>query len=284
VSFEVVASGLGFTEGPVFRQAGDIVVVSIERGHVYALDGEGGARLEAVPGGGPNGLVEAADGTLYVAQCGGRPSMFRRPVSPGGIQAIRPDGGIDWITQDPIAPNDLCFGPDGMLYVTDPTRGRSSHDDGRLWRVDVEARYAELLVSVPWHPNGIAFSREDDALYVASTYESRIVRYPLLPDGRLGARETVVQMTRGMPDGFAIDADGNFVIGAIDHTGLPGTVQVWDADGAFVDLVEPGAHAITTNVALSADRRLIVTESDMAAGAVLMADWPTAALPLHPFR
>ena len=152
MEWRVLAGGLGFLERPVFAQAGEIVVTSMDYGHLYAL-GDDGVRILVVIGGGPNGAAEGPDDTLYVAQSGGR-NRHRRPVLTGGIQAVRADGRIDWITQDPYSPNDLCFGPDGYLYVTDPTRPRPSRDDGRLWRVDVETFEAELLVSTRWYPNG----------------------------------------------------------------------------------------------------------------------------------
>ncbi len=108
--------------------------VSVDQGVVHRADADG-CRVVAATGGGPNGLAEGADGTLYVAQNGGRWSASPRPTFTGGVQAISPEGEVRWVTQDPISPNDLCLGPDGALYVTDPTR-RPAMDDGRIWRID----------------------------------------------------------------------------------------------------------------------------------------------------
>ena len=69
----VLASGLGFTEGPVIRQTGtvgEVVVTSIDQGRVFALEVEGAVRELADTAGGPNGATEGADGTLYVAMVG----------------------------------------------------------------------------------------------------------------------------------------------------------------------------------------------------------------------
>jgi gluconolactonase len=277
----VLAGGLGFVEGPVFTRSGEVVVTSMDRGSLSAVESDA-VRIFAVTGGGPNGAAEGVDGTVYVTQSGGR-NGFRRPVLSGGIQAVRPDGRLDWITQDPVSPNDLCFGPDGFLYVTDPTRPRAARDDGRLWRVDVETFEAELLVSTGWYPNGIGFGLEDDALYVSSTGDGRIMRFPLGPAGNLGTPEIVVQMDHNVPDGFAFDVDGNILVAAPNLEGGSGDLQVWDPNGALLELVQPRAGNIYTNVALSADRRLILT--DARSGDVLVADgWPTAGLALHPFR
>ena len=220
-------------------------------------------------------------GRIFVAQNGGKfPATPARDMT-GGVQMIAPDGSVQWVTRDLVSPNDLCFGPDGYLYVTDPTR-RQSRDDGRLWRCDVETGEAELLVSVPWFPNGIGFGLEDDAIYVASTGEAKIVRFPL-SQGRLGKPETVIQMTTGHPDGFAFDVDGNIAIAALSLTQGRGEIQTWDINGKQLDTFFPGPKSFYTNVAISPKRELIVAASDSAA-VLAVEDWPKPGLPLHPFR
>lgn len=266
---------MGFTEGPVFRQAGDIVVTSIDHGHIYSV-GPKGASVFAVTGGSANGATEGLDGSVYVAQAPRR----RWANTTGGIQRARPDGVVEWVTADPLCPNDLCFGPDGLLWVTDPTR-RPARDDSRLFRVDIATREAELVISTDYYANGIGFSEDDDAVYVVSTGERLIVRYPIV-DGGLGKRETVVKMDHGLPDGFAFDAEGHFVIAVNGDEGRDGDVQVFDRSGKLIDILRPVAGRWFTNLAISEDRRLVVTHPDK--GALLEAEWPYAGLRLHPFR
>ena len=83
------------------------------------------------------------------------------------VKRVKRDGSVSWLTQDPIAPNDLCFGPDGWLYVTDPTRDFDPRTDGRLFRVNIETGECQLICTVDYYPNGIGFG-PDDALYVAN--------------------------------------------------------------------------------------------------------------------
>jgi gluconolactonase len=272
----VLATDMGFTEGPVFRRCGDIVVTSLDRGILYAVT-EGGARVFAVTGGGANGAAEGADESIYVAQSPAR----GQSVKTGGIQVARSDGSVDWITMDLVSPNDLCFGPDGWLWVTDPTR-RPARDDSRLWRVNVETGEAELLMSVGYYANGIGFGVDHDAVYVVSTGERRIVRYSIVGNG-LGKAETVIQMEHGHPDGFAFDAAGFLVIGVnADEQSAEGSVQVWDLKGRLHEVLRPLGGQRYTNVAISTDRRLIVTHPDR--GAVFEMSWPNAGLLLFPFR
>lgn len=274
---------MGFLEGPVALADGRVAVTSIDRGKVYTMNRDGSDLTElATTEGGANGATEGRDGVMFVAQNGGKPPAKRGGgVETGGVQAVSPDGSVRWVTKDPVSPNDLCVGPEGTLWITDPTRPRPKAD-GRLWRCDPSASEAELLCSVPWYPNGIGFGREDDAVYVASTDEQRIVRFPIGPNG-LGKPDTFVQMTDNGPDGFAFDAEGNVIIGAVGLTGNPGDIQVWSPDGQLLDRFQPGSDVFYTNVALCEDGAMVVTSSGN--GEVLITP-PGSFRPLalHPFR
>ena len=282
-AIRTLASGVGFAEGPIISPTGDIFVTSIDQGRVYRV-AESFAESLADLGGGANGATLAADGTIYVAQNGGRWARFGPswgPSSVGGVQRVSPDGTCGWVTRDPIAPNDICFGPDGLLYLTDPTRAPRG-GDGRIWRVDPETGGAEILLSVAWFPNGIGFG-PDGALYVASTHDGRIVRFTL-DNGIPVDPETVIRMASGLPDGFAFDVEGNLLIGALGtHEGDAGEVQVWSSEGELLDVIRPSRGRHITNVALSPDRLLIITDSD-GGNVLAIDDWPTAGLELHPFR
>lgn len=279
MNFEVIASGVGFTEGPVFTQDGRIVFTSIDQGKVYQVE-NGETSVLALTGGGPNGATEGADGTIYIAQNGGRFPAHRWPGITGGVQAIHPGGRVSTVTGDPVHPNDLCFGPDGMLYVTDPSRN-PERNDGRLWRVDVATGETDFLGSTAWYPNGIGFRDGDDAVFVAQGAEGRILRIGFNAEGKLEKPELFVQLDHGRPDGFAWDTEGNLIIGCITGT-APGDLQVYDREGTLIDVVKPGSGQKYTNLALSSDKKLIVTDSDN--GQVLQADWPHAGQALYPFR
>jgi gluconolactonase len=277
-----LADDVGFTEGPVFMGSGDVVFTSIDRGLVYVVRG-GETTTLAETGGGPNGATEGRNGLVYVAQNGGTQPAHRWPGICGGIQVITAPGEWEWLTRDTVSPNDLCFGPDGWLWVTDPTRGREERDDGRLWRCDPDTGESELLVSLPWYPNGIGFGLEADAVYVAHTRDGQIIRFPIHASNHLGPPELFVQMSHGVPDGFAFDVEGNLVVAAVGAEGETGNIQTFDREGALIDVFDPGLSRKCTNVAISHDKRLLITDAD--AGCVFeVADWPNAGLALHPHR
>lgn len=277
----VLAEDVGFVEGPALTESGAIVFTSIDRGRVY-ITRDGMTTLLSETGGGPNGATIGTGGLVYIAQNGGTTPAHRWPGICGGVQVIASDGTWRWLTRDPISPNDLCFGPDGLLWVTDPTR-RPARNDGRLWRCDTVNGNAELLVSLDWYPNGIGFGLEDDAVYVAHTRDGQIIRFPIEANGSLGRPELFVQMDHGVPDGFAFDIDGNLTVAAVGAEGVSGDIQTFDRDGRLLDVFKADLSRKCTNVAISEDRRLVITDAD--AGRVLeVGDWPYAGIPLHPFR
>src|SRR4051794_9396288 len=107
MEFKVVARGLGFLEGPVAMQSGAIAVTSIDTGDVFVIDDPHGAatvKRFSAPGGGPNGAAEGSDGSLFIAQNGGKwPATRTGDHVTGGIQVVRPDGSTEWLSSDLIS-------------------------------------------------------------------------------------------------------------------------------------------------------------------------------------
>lgn len=268
---------VGFTEGPVVCQDGSIAATAIDRACLTRTR-DGKASILARTGGGPNGLVEGREG-FFVAQNGGIWPAVEKATA--GVQRVAADGSVSLVASGMTAPNDLAFGPDGLLYVTDPTR-TPERNDGRIWRLDVESGRCEMILHCDWYPNGIGFGPDDRWIYIADTGRRRLVRVPR-DNPSPGAVETLFAMDVGMPDGFAFDQEGNIVVAAVGvEEDEPGTVQVWSPDGKAREIIELGQSRFITNVAIGPDRRLYVCDSGNAR--LLAADWPCAGLPLHPFR
>lgn len=278
-----IATRLGFTEGPVLCADGSILIVSVDTGRVIRMDHEGAILAVHDVGAAPNGAAESADGTVYVAQAGGATAIARSGSegSEGGIQVVHPDGSWAWCTTAPTSPNDLCFGPDGWIYLTDPTRPLGS-GTGRLWRCDPHTGSTELLAETTWYPNGLAFGEDPSLLYVSDTDGARVVAFDLARPGV--PPEFVTAVEHGRPDGLAIDEAGNLVIAVVQlaDTGW-GRLQVRSIEGRLLDDVVLNGHRLVTNVALGTDGTAIVTAADT--GCVLRLDsWDRPGLALHPFR
>jgi gluconolactonase len=276
-----IAGDVGRCTGPVIRSNGEIVVASMDHGRLYSLRA-GATNVLAELGHLPNGATEWSDGTLYVAQAGG---MRSGPdAGTGGIQVVSAGGTWRWLTQDPVSPNDLCFGPDGLLYITDPTR-QEPRIDARLFRCDITSGECELLCTLPWYSNSIGFGL-DDALYVGQCEPAfSIVRFPL-EGGRLGRGEPFIVLPPGFrTHGFAFDTEGNITIGANAEdrqNGDMGALFTYDRNGTLIDTLY-GKSKTYPNIALGRDRVLIVCDANGNAVHEIR-DWPYAGLPLYPFR
>jgi len=275
---DVLATGLGALEGPVVCQDGSVLVTSIDRGKLYRLL-NGRVEIFAATGGGPNGATEGLDSQIFVAQNGGVPPAKNEIPSLAGVQVVGPQGDVRMLGSGMHSPNDLCFGPDGLLYVTDPTR-KPERDEGRIWRCNVQTGECTLMMMCDWYPNGIGFGFEDDYVYVADSRHCRIVRIPL--EGFCtDCVQTVIRIDHGIPDGFAFDAEGDLLVACPTRAPEGGDVQVY-ADGKLRQVIKPGTSKLYTNLAISPDGRIYVCDADT--GSVLCDTWRSPALPLHPFR
>ncbi len=236
----LLASGLGFPEGPAIMGDGRIVFCDGNTGELLAYR-DGTLSRYALTGGSPWGTVLGADGALYVTQGGNVPgSGVTDAVS--GIQRVLPDGTAELLFCEvagyPLyGPNDLAFGPDGRLYFTESGSEQDFRFDvrspGRLFAVDASGA-GELLLELPdVYPNGIAFDAEQ-RLYWTESMAHRICR---LDDGK---PVTFCQLSDDhVPDGMALAADGRLFVA----TTVSGGVTVISPDGRILAEIQLGEHA-----------------------------------------
>jgi gluconolactonase len=283
VRHTVLAEGLRFPEGPVWLGPRRVAFTEI-RGQCVSLWENGAVRCIAVTGGGANGATLGPDGALYVTNNGGL-SMGHDgkwaapdPIA-GRIQRVTLAGEVRDVATvlpgaPPNRPNDLCFGPDGLLYYTDPHNWEdlANLKPGRVARTTLDGGVT-LLSDVHAFPNGIAFG-PDDCLYVAESVLSRIV----VMDPRPGATATVhATLPQGYPDGFCFDAEGRLYVAG----SLGDVLVVFEPDGRVRETIEMGAGSEPTNCCLG-DGLLYVTLS--GTGQLVALDAPVEPLPLYPAR
>jgi gluconolactonase len=281
MEYRVVASDVGFCEGPVWTRDGRLVFTSIDHGCVYELSPQG-PRVLADTGGGANGLTEGRDGVLYVAHNGGikdAVGQWLPNAAEPGIQRVE-ERRVTYLARNLDAPNDLCFGPDGRLYFTDP-RGPAILENDKPGRVYAlrEGQAPELLAEGPAYTNGIAFGPDASDLYVAETFRQRVLLYRL-PESALGEPVEFCRTEGGFPDGMCFDIEGRLYVAAT----LAHEVRVFDRKGACVDRLLCGEASMPTNCCFGGPegKTLFVTES--AGRRVLAFDLAVAGLLLYPFR
>jgi gluconolactonase len=276
----VIAEGLGFTEGPVWTTDGRLLVTSISHGLIYEV-GADETRVLAETQGGPNGMTEGKDAALYVTQNSGLYAMKERSAKPAspGIQVIE-GNAVRYLAEGLDAPNDLCFGPDGRLYFTDP-RGSvevASRQPGRVFAMALDGA-PQLLAEGPAYANGIAFGPDASQLYVAETLGQRVLVYPVSGDG-LGEPREFCRIDPGFPDGMCFDAEGRLYVAAT----MAEEVQVFDAQGRCVDRLPCGEGSMPTNCCFGGPEGRTLFVTDSRGERVLAFELEAAGLPLFPFR
>jgi gluconolactonase len=212
---ELIADGLGFTEGPIWLPDDRVALTSISHGCVYIVDPRGGPIERIDTGGGPNGLACGADGTLYVAQNGGVWGASG-PAEPG-VQVIS-GTRVDYLVEGLGAPNDLTFGPDGRLWITD-TRGEfdmsapEAGPPGHVYASNVESGETQQIIDDgPVFINGLGFDYGGSTLLVTATLSSQLLSYAIAaPDYRpIGTPVLLHTFAVGWPDGMAVSTRGDY--------------------------------------------------------------------------
>ena len=139
----IVATGLGFPEGPVVMPDGSVILTEIRNNRCSRITPDGKVSLFSATGGGPNGLAVGPDGALYCCNNGGSRyvegvSMGQGPhpdYKSGSIQRIdRATGAATTLYTECdghklSAPNDLVFDKAGGMYFTDLGKRYARHRD-----------------------------------------------------------------------------------------------------------------------------------------------------------
>jgi len=244
---EQVAGDFKFTEGPMWHQ-GRLWISDVVADTIFAVSPSGAVEtLVAKAGGypdppagsylGPNAMVTDKDGTVLLAQQGGR-----KLVRIDAHLAIQPFldgfGGKKF-----NSPNDLVFAPDGSLWFTDPPYGLAGGDadPAKELRYDGVYRYANgkltLAVKDLTLPNGIGFSPDGKWLYVANSGpRMRVVKYAVGKHGVLSTGKSLIEFPDtkelGVPDGLKVDSLGNV------WTTAPGGIRIVRPDGKVLGQIK----------------------------------------------
>ena len=242
---EKVADGFGFTEGPVWIDAGNPAIApdSTEgfllfsdpnNNLIYRCTSEGDTQVYKTKSGytgenigeygqpGSNGLTVDSQGRLTICQHGNR-RVVR--IEKNGLTTVLADR---YNGKRLNSPNDLVYRSDGTLFFTDPPFGLPKfHDDPRRETpfsgvYSVHDGKVRLLTTDFTGPNGLAFSPDENFLYVGDWDEKHKVvnRYPVYADGTLGKGAVFFDMTSAPGedaiDGIKVDKAGNVFVSGPD--------------------------------------------------------------------
>ena len=249
---EVLASGLDWSEGPVWSTAlGGVLFSDVPQNTVFLWKEGQGLSPFLKPSGytgpldysresGSNGLAIDLSGRLISCEHGDR-RLSALSLSGGGGKRTLTD---NFEGKRYNSPNDACIDRAGNIYFTDPPYGLPKGPGDQqtreipwngVYRLAVDGKVSLLTKELKF-PNGIALSPDEKTLYVAQSDPSASLwmAYPLNADGTISAGHVLADVTsmvkahKGLPDGLKVDPKGN-----LWATG-PGGVHVMSPEGKLL--------------------------------------------------
>jgi len=249
-----LATGYGGTigpaEGPVWWAEGHYLLFN---------DINTARRMKYMPGSSPtvamektneaNGMTRDQQGRLVSAE-----HLSRR------VTRYESDGSLTVIANSfqgkrLLRPNDVIVKSDGSIYLTDPG-GNAAPEQwdvtiSGVYRVSPDLGSMSLIIDDMVRPNGLAFSPDENTLYVADTRRRHVRAYQMQANGTIAKETSRVFVDLGgtepgVPDGIKVDAEGNV------YSGGSGGLYIIDPKGKKLGRIVHG-QAATTNVAFGGD-------------------------------
>jgi gluconolactonase len=281
-------TGIQQPEGPVWMGDGSWLVTEMGKGRILRVSESNTAVIATT--GRPNGLAIDADGVAWIAESLQR-ALLTVDVATGAVTTI-----VDARAGDLHWPNDLCFGPDGSVFLTDSgvlikefedsvAAGRhfDLSVDGRLLRYAPSTGALEVVDQGLRFANGLAVHPDGTAIYVAETLTGNIYRYPL-SGVQLGPRESFANVLAGTteadrevvgPDGMAFDAEGRLCVAVL----TAGFIAVVRSDGSIEERWMPD-DTFPTNLAFGGPDLRAVLVTGAGSNRLLVGDCEVAGAPL----
>jgi gluconolactonase len=253
-ALETLHSGMRWAEGPVYFADGRYLVLSdIPNNRMLRWEEETGqVSVFRYPSGFSNGNTRDRQGRLVTCEHGNR--RVTRTEADGTITVLADRVGGKRLN----SPNDVVIKSDGTVWFTDPPYGILTDYEGHkaeseiggchVYRCDPQTGDVTVMADDFVKPNGLAFSRDEQQLFVADSGRSHAPDAPhhirvfdVTEGGRLKNGRVFATIDPGIPDGFRLDEDGNLWVGAGDG------VHCLDASGSLIGkILTPEAVANLT--------------------------------------
>ena len=251
-----------FIEGPSFDAQGNLYIVDIPFGRIFAIAPDGTWSLAVQYEGWPNGLKIGADGRILVAdymhgimECDAKVGRMKAVLTSRNSESFR-------------GCNDLHIAKNGDIYFTDQGQTGLHDPTGRVYRYIASGRL-DCLIDTGVSPNGLVLDPNEAVLFVAMTRDNAVWRMPFMKDGSVSKVGRFCSMfgTSG-PDGMTMDDRGRLFVA---HASL-GHVFVYAPNGELIARIKSCAGSTCTNVAIGGNNRDLLYITESATGTVLVAD------------
>ncbi|WP_395645708.1 SMP-30/gluconolactonase/LRE family protein [Terricaulis sp.] len=299
MSFEVIASGLQFPEGPIVMPDGSVIVVEIKRGTLTRC-WKDKTEVIAKPGGGPNGAALGPDGAIYLCNNGGFawheingltiPGLAADDYETGRIERVDLNTGKVERVYEGVGgnklrgPNDIVFEQGGAFWFTDLGKNwpRGKDRGGLYWaKTDgseiKEASYGHVGL------NGVGLSPDEKVVYAAETETGKLWAFDITAPGEVvrspmggpSGRCVAVQNYHCFFDSLAVQANGDVCVATILNGGITTITP------AGVSTHTPFPDLITTNIAFGGADMGDAYITLSSTGQLVKARWPAPGKKLN---
>ncbi|HBB32695.1 MAG TPA: gluconolactonase [Cyanobacteria bacterium UBA8803] len=249
VKLDRVATGFQFTEGPIWCAAEKCLLFSdIPANKIYKLNRDRQVTIFREPSGNANGLTQDRQGRLIACEHGTR--RVTRTEKDGSITVL----AEKFQGKKLNSPNDVVVKNDSAIYFTDPPYGIQPEQQEQpiqgVYRLSPDGSQLTVVADDFDKPNGLAFSPDEQRLYIDDSERRHIRVFDVQPDGTLTNSRIFHDMKSnqpGLPDGMKIDREGHLYC-----TGAGG-VWVFDPDGHHLGTIL--TPEVPTNCAWGDDDR-----------------------------
>ena len=297
--FKVLASGLGFPEGPVALPDGSVLVTEIRAQQIQRIYPDGHVDKIACPGG-PNGMARGPDGAIYICNNGGNAypadhfasigpadyyeggSIDRLDLATGKVKNLYTHCGEHKLS----APNDLVFDAQGGMYFTDfGKKYDRTRAHGGIYYASIDGKSITEMVYPIAAPNGIAMSPDGKVIYIAETETARIWAFDIVAPGKVSLQPAPSphggRLVYEFPhfdrlDSMGIDAAGNICVATL----VTGTITVVTPAGALVRTVTiPDGYL--TNICFGGPDMMTAYITVSSTGKLVSMKWDQPGLKLN---
>jgi gluconolactonase len=231
---EKIATNFEFTEGPVWNSPGGYLLFSdIPANRIYKWIPGKKVTIFREPSWNSNGLTYDKTNGLIICEHGKR--RLTRLLKNNQYEIL-----ADKFKNLPLnSPNDVVVNSDGKIYFTDPPYGiepeEQKLDFQGIYCLDEEKNKLTLLADDFERPNGLAFSPNENILYIADSSIRRHIRaYDVGEDGSLSKNRIFTEIRSeipGNPDGMKVDVEGNLYVAAA------GGIRVFNEKSKYMGII-----------------------------------------------
>jgi gluconolactonase len=237
---KVSSAGRALGEGVVAAKDGSLYLVDLTAalpdnpgGTIYRYDPKSRQTTKVLePSGMANGLHVDRNGDLLICQSG-KQAIAKMNLSTGAVVILTDN----YRGKKFIAPNDLTTDDQDRIYFSDSRFSQPEEPrlPNAIYRLDSGGQVTELATDL-LRPNGIEVSPDGRRLYVADSIADRfkpnpngpardrfgvtrggVAVYDLSADGNISNGRLFYRSEFAMPDGMAMDTDGNLYVALHDN-------------------------------------------------------------------